>query len=328
MRPSGWSPPRWRARGFTLVENLVAAAVMGIILSSMAQLLMSFSKTGTKTMEGPYAQSLADRVLDTILADLATENSLAFMTEGQRYDRAYRLQQQGAQVTQYFFDLFPDNGRPIEAPANRALAAIPTKVVGGVLVLNVDNLYGAWFNETPFGTVFKFNNSGRELSAVVDDQADFASSIADPTGVRYVVRLQCFGLSEAAMRRVDSGANRLSGISESANAIHVGADVSGVLPSSGISAEAYALLADSAIGSPRTSGLLDTGRLFVYDSRAGRPATGGFRSEFTDCLTRILVARTYPAKSYAGDWGFVSGGKVEKELASASVVISGRVLGQ
>jgi hypothetical protein len=164
----------------------------------------------------------------------------------------------------------------------------------------------------------------------VDKQSEFSDSLSDPNGVRYVVRLQCFGLSEEAMRRVDSGKIQLAGISESANAIHVGPDVSGVLPSSGISAEAYALLADSAIGFPRTPGLLDTGRLFVYDSRAGRRATGGFRSEFTDCLTRILVARTYPAKSYVGDWAFVSdrGSKVEKELASASVVISGRVLGQ
>lgn len=303
---------------------------MGIVLSSMAQLLMNFSRSGNRAMEGPYAQSLSDRVLDGILADLATENSLAFMTDGQRYDRAYRLLQQRAQVTQYFFDLFPDNGRPIEAPPGRSLAAIPTKTVNGQLVLDVSNLYGDWFNETPFATPFKFNNSGRELSTVVDEQSEFATSLAEPNGVRYVVRLQCFGLSDAAMRNVEKGTEDMSGITESANTIHVGSDASGILPATGLSSRAYALLADSAIGSPRTAGRLDTGRLFVFDTRAGRKPSerGGFSSEFVDCMTRIVVARTYQAKDFSGDWSFVDGGKYQKELASSSVVISGRVLGQ
>ncbi|MEB3299457.1 MAG: prepilin-type N-terminal cleavage/methylation domain-containing protein [Candidatus Sericytochromatia bacterium] len=329
LMPAG-SKARRSAAGFTLVENLVAAAVMGVILSAMAELLIAFSNTGGKTMERPFAQSLSDRALDRILSDLATENSLAAMVDGQRYDRAYRLAQRKAQVTQFFLDLFPENGRPIEAPSGRTLAAIPTKVLADQgTVYDLDALYGPWFLETPFSSVRLYSASGEDLSAFYTTQAEFLNSLAEPQGIRYVVRLQCFGLSDAAMRLIEVGTIDPTGIPESANLVHVGGSVSGELPGSGLDTKAYALLADSAIGDPRTPGGLDTGRLFVYDKRAGRPATaGGFRSEYVECLTRIVVARTYDAKKFADDWKFVSGGKPDIPLASSSLIVSGRVMGQ
>jgi prepilin-type N-terminal cleavage/methylation domain-containing protein len=57
-------------RGFTLVELLVAMAVLGIVLASMAALLSAVYTTGTQTVEAGTLQDNARSAVDTLVADL------------------------------------------------------------------------------------------------------------------------------------------------------------------------------------------------------------------------------------------------------------------
>lgn len=65
------------ARGFTLVEALVAATTVLVALSALAQLLTAAALTARRARSATLAAILAQQKLETLLAHAAVANTLA-----------------------------------------------------------------------------------------------------------------------------------------------------------------------------------------------------------------------------------------------------------
>lgn len=155
------------AGGFSLVEVMVAATMIGLTLFGMSGILIGYSKAKTSTNGMAVAQNIVQAELDDILMTQQIENSLVSDTLGRA--RPIYIESLDLLVSSYFFYNFPDFqvGQDHNSPGMFLTEAADSR-----------------FNNAPG---ISYDQGGRRLGYIPADD------IPDRPDVAFIARVQVFG---------------------------------------------------------------------------------------------------------------------------------------
>jgi Tfp pilus assembly protein PilV len=95
------------ALGFSLLENMLAAVMIGVTILGMSTVISTYTVSQQKTKDRPFAVNLAQQQLDEVLVDLVTQNAMVFDTAPTKRGRSFYLKSENLSVSQFFFNNFP-----------------------------------------------------------------------------------------------------------------------------------------------------------------------------------------------------------------------------
>ncbi|MNX72352.1 hypothetical protein D3C86_1037050 [compost metagenome] len=162
-------------QGFSLVEVMVAAAMIGMTLFGMSGILAGYSKAKTNTNGLAVAQNIVQAELDSILMAQQIENSLVSDTKGRA--RPIYIENLDLLVSSYFFFNFPD------FPANKDHNSQGT-------LWDDDNTPGRFANAP--GVLY---DAGGQRLGIALGKANGAA-LEDMPQVAYIARVQLYGANQ------------------------------------------------------------------------------------------------------------------------------------